>query len=71
MTARQYRAALAALGLTQNGVGELLGVHKGSGRRWAAHGVTGPAAILLRLLETGKVKVQDVDEARAAEEATK
>lgn len=69
MTPKQYRAALAALGLTQNEFGELLGVHKGSGRRWAVQGVTGPAAILLRLLEMGKVKVKDVDAARKAEMA--
>ena len=67
MTSRQYRAALAALGLTQNEFGELLGVHKGSGRRWAVNGVTGPAAILLRLLEAGKVRTKDIDAVRQAE----
>lgn len=67
MTAKQYRAALAALGLTQNQFGELLGVHKGSGRRWASLGVTGPASRILRVLAAGKMKLKDLEAADQAE----
>ncbi len=62
MTAKQYRAALADLGLTQVAAARLLGVNDATSRRWAAHGVTGTAAILLRLLATGKVAIEDVRE---------
>ena len=50
MTAREYRAALAALGLTQVGAARLLGVNDATSRRWAKHGVTGTAAVLLKLM---------------------
>lgn len=62
MTAQQYRSALAALGLNQEAASRLLAVHHATARRWAARGVTGTAAILLRLLAAGKVSIQDVRE---------
>lgn len=62
MTSQQYRDALAVLGLTQVGAARLLGVNEATSRRWAAHGVTGTAAILLRLLVLEKVSIQDVKE---------
>lgn len=62
MTAKQYRAALAALGLSQAAAGRLLDVHDATARRWAAQGVKGTAAILLWLLAAGKVSIKDVRE---------
>ena len=60
MTSTQYRAALAHLGLSQVGAARLLGVNGATSRRWAARGVTGTAAILIKLLAAGKVTVQDI-----------
>lgn len=61
MTANQYRAALARLELTQVGAARLLGVNEATSRRWARHGVTGTAEIVLRLLAIGKVSVGDIE----------
>lgn len=61
MTANQYRAALSRLGLTQVGAARLLGVNEATSRRWARYGVTGTAAIVLRLLTAGKVTVEDIE----------
>jgi hypothetical protein len=60
MTANQYRAALDKLGLTQVGAARLLDVNEATSRRWARYGVTGTAAIVLRLLATGKITVKDI-----------
>lgn len=60
MTANQYRAALAKLELTQVGAARLLGVGERTSRRWAEEGVTGSAAILLRLMVAGKVTIEEV-----------
>ena len=64
MTASQYRDALARLDLTQVGAARLLGVNEATSRRWAAHGVTGTAAILLRLTIAGRVDPKDIEAAR-------
>ena len=64
MTASQYRDALARLDLTQVGAARLLGVNEATSRRWAAHGVTGTAAILLRLMIAGRVDPKDIEAAR-------
>jgi len=63
MTANQYRAALAKLGLSQVGAARLLGVNEATSRRWARYGVTGVPAVLLRLLAKGKITVEDVEAA--------
>lgn len=63
MTANQYRAALERLDLTQVGAARLLGVNDATSRRWARFGVTGTAAILLRLLMAGKIKAKDIEAA--------
>lgn len=63
MTANQYRAALAKLELTQVGAARLLDVNEATSRRWARHGVTGTAAIVLRLLAAGKITVRDIEAA--------
>ena len=52
MTAEEYRAALAALGLTQNAGSKLMGVNSRTGQRWALGDgdVPPPAARFLRYL---------------------
>lgn len=62
MTANQYRDAIDRLGLTQSGAARLLGVNDVTGRRWARNGVTGTAAILLRLLLAKKISIRDLQE---------
>jgi hypothetical protein len=47
------------------GASRLLGVNEATSRRWATHGVTGTAAILLRLMVAGKVSLEDVEAARS------
>ena len=63
MTANQYRAALAKLGLSQVGAARLLRINEVTSRRWAKDGVTGTAAVLLRLLVKGKITIADVEAA--------
>lgn len=50
MTADEYRAAIARLGLTQIGAGEVLGVSPRTAQTYAAEGPSGPAALAIRLL---------------------
>jgi len=50
MTADDYRAALKALGLTQIGAGEMLGVSRRTAQSYASEGPSGPAAFVMRLL---------------------
>lgn len=64
MTAKQYRAALAKLNLTQVGAARLFGVNDVTSRRWAKDGATGVVAILLRLMLAGKITAEDVEAAR-------
>jgi len=54
MTADQYRAILATLGLSQQGAARLLGVNGRTSRRWIAGTVPVPQAVamLLRLMVT-------------------
>jgi hypothetical protein len=61
MTANQYRAALAKLGLPQVGAARLFGVNDVTSRRWAKSGVSGTVAILLRLLVAKKITVEDIE----------
>lgn len=64
MTANQYRAALARLGLSQVGAARLFGVNDVTSRRWAKSGVHGTVAILLRLLLAKKITVEDIEAAK-------
>ena len=61
MTASQYRALLSRLGLSQVGAAKLLRVGDRTSRRWAQNGVTGTAAVVLRLLEAGTISVEDIE----------
>lgn len=62
MTANQFRTAIDRLGLSQVGAARLFGADPRTGRRWALgeRPVPGCVAILLRLLVTGKITIEDV-----------
>lgn len=64
MTANQYRAALAKLGLTQVGAARLFGVAPKTSRNWARFGVRGTTEILLRLMLDGKVSEREIRNAK-------
>jgi DNA-binding transcriptional regulator YiaG len=63
MTGPAFRHALDQLGLTQIGLGRVLGVDPRTVRRWADQGLDGPAAILIRLLLRGKLTPADITKA--------
>jgi hypothetical protein len=54
---------VAALGLTQGKAAELFDVGERTMRRWRERGPRGPAAILLRLLEDGRITIADLQDA--------
>ena len=60
MTASRYKAIIAEFGLTQEGAGLWLGVHKRTGQNYAAKGPPEPVAKLLRLMIRLKLKPSDV-----------
>jgi len=64
MTANQYRAAIAKLGLTQVGAARLFGIGERTGRRWAESGVEGTAELLLKLMLSGKITARDIERAK-------
>lgn len=64
MTPDEYRAALERLGMTQVGFARLVGSGERSSRRWAEQGAPGAVAILLRLLDAGKITTKDVEDAQ-------
>jgi hypothetical protein len=63
MTPNQYRAAIAALGLSQERAGVWLGVGKRTSQGWALgeYPVPEPVAILLRLVTKLKLTPEDVN----------
>lgn len=63
MNPSDYRAALAALGLTQAAFGRLLALDKATPNRWATGAVPVPrsVALLLQLLASGKVTLADIE----------
>jgi hypothetical protein len=60
MTPHQYKAAIKALGLSQEAAGLWLGVSKRTGQNYALYGPSKTAAKLLRLVVTLKLKPKDV-----------
>lgn len=60
MTSAQYKAALSSFGISQAEAAKLLHIGERTSKRWAAQGVEGPAAILLRLLLAGKLTIDDI-----------
>jgi hypothetical protein len=60
MTPKQYKAAIEALGLTQEGAGEWMGMSRKTGQNYAAKGPPEPVAMLLRLMIRLKLKPEDV-----------
>jgi hypothetical protein len=66
MTARQYRAALSRLGLSQAGAAALVGADPRTSRRWALdeRAVPESVAILLRLMLAGKIAAADINAVR-------
>lgn len=70
MNAKQVRALIARLGTTQVGLAEAMGVDASTVRRWVlapdarcAVQPTGAAAKVLRLLEAGKLRLEDLQAA--------
>jgi DNA-binding transcriptional regulator YiaG len=60
MTPKQYKTIIEALGMTQEGAGEWLGVSARTGQNYAAKGPPEPVAKLLRLIIRLKLKPEDV-----------
>lgn len=60
MTPTQYKAAIKALGLSQERAGDWLGVSARTGQNYAAKGPPEPVAKLLRLMIKLKLKPEDV-----------
>lgn len=63
MTADDYRATLAALGLSQARLSRLLKVDKATPNRWALETAPIPRAVelLLRALASGRLTVEDLE----------
>jgi hypothetical protein len=65
MSKTKYRALLARLELSQQGMANLLGIGRRTSQGYAAgEPIPEPTAILLTLLADGKVTVADVEAAR-------
>jgi hypothetical protein len=64
MTSTQYREILGHAGLSKNGAARLFGVNEVTSRRWASKGITGTAAMILRLLANGDVSQEAIAAAR-------
>ena len=62
MTANQFRTLIGRLGLSQARAAALVGADPRTGRRWALGERTVPecVAILLRLLDAGKITEDDI-----------
>jgi hypothetical protein len=66
MPSDEYRAALSALGMTQNEAGRFFGVHEVTGRRWATEGAPHAVAKMLRLMIALQFTPDYVDKISAA-----
>lgn len=61
MTPAQYKAAREKLGLTHDQAATCCRVHPVSARRWVQTGVTGPAEVILQLLDAGIITAADIE----------
>lgn len=59
MTPDEYRAALAALGLSQVAAGRVLGISPRTAQRFAIDGPSGPASFAVRMLMALDPKQRD------------
>lgn len=62
MTPAQFRAALKKLDISQVKIADALGIDQRTARRYAAGDadIPEPVAIILRLLLSGKIKLEDL-----------
>jgi hypothetical protein len=63
MTPAQYKAVLAKLDFTHEQAATCCRVHPVSARRWVQTGVTGPAEVILQLLDAGIITPKDIEKA--------
>lgn len=61
MTAKQYRAAIEQLGLSQRSAARFLRIDERTSRRWAAEGAPPHVGLLLRLMIERGIKPEEVD----------
>lgn len=54
MTAKQYRAAIAKLGLSQRAAAKFFGVNERTSRRWAKDGAPSVVEMLLQILKENR-----------------
>ena len=60
MTAEEYRARIATLGLSQEAAGEMFGATGRTGQTWAANGPPVPVAMVLVLVGEDRKKLDRV-----------
>jgi DNA-binding transcriptional regulator YiaG len=63
LTPRQFKASIKALGLSQGRAARLCGFHGSTAKKWAsgARKVPEPVAIMLRLLQSGELTVEQLE----------
>jgi hypothetical protein len=61
MTPTQYKAVRAKLDFTHDQAAACCRVHPVSARRWVQTGVTGPAEVILQLLDAGIITAADIE----------
>jgi DNA-binding transcriptional regulator YiaG len=67
VTPKQFKAAIEALGLSQGRAARLCGFHARTAKRWAGgqRKVPEPVSILLRLMQAGKISIEDIELTKA------
>lgn len=63
MDAKQVSKTFAKLGLGPTAISKLLQVTRMTVWQWRQDGTTGANAVLLKLLASGKITIQDVEQA--------
>jgi hypothetical protein len=61
MTPSQYKAARTKLGFTHEQAAACCRVHHVTARRWVRNGVTGPAEVILQLLDHEIITAADIE----------